>query len=169
MPYSSITEMRIKPISLKDANMFVHKYHKHHKPVVGHKFSICIKVGEEIKGVAICGRPVAPKTCQETILEVARNCVNELPNGCSKLYGACARIAKEMGYDKIQTFILQRETGISLRASGWFCEDDNAGGKEWNSSKGRIRVNTTTDLFGTTTKYPSEKKQRWVKILNHGF
>ena len=32
--------MKVIPISLKQANDFVEKYHRHHNPVVGHKFSI---------------------------------------------------------------------------------------------------------------------------------
>lgn len=32
--------MKVIPISLKKANEFVEKYHRHHNPVVGHKFSI---------------------------------------------------------------------------------------------------------------------------------
>ena len=30
----------IRPISLAEANAFVEEHHRHHKPVVGHKFSI---------------------------------------------------------------------------------------------------------------------------------
>ena len=30
----------IVPVSLAEANAFVSQYHRHHKPVVGHKFSI---------------------------------------------------------------------------------------------------------------------------------
>ena len=32
--------LRLKPISLRDANEYVRKYHRHHKPVAGLKFSI---------------------------------------------------------------------------------------------------------------------------------
>jgi hypothetical protein len=33
----------ITPITLNEANEFVEKYHRHHKPVVGHKFSIGVE------------------------------------------------------------------------------------------------------------------------------
>ena len=49
----------IVPVSLKEANAFVERYHRHHKPVVGHKFSIGATDGETIVGVAIVGRPVS--------------------------------------------------------------------------------------------------------------
>ena len=39
--------MKVIPISLKQANDFVEKYHRHHNPVVGHKFSIGALYGNE--------------------------------------------------------------------------------------------------------------------------
>lgn len=32
--------LEIVPITLAEANAFVEQHHRHHKPVVGHKFSI---------------------------------------------------------------------------------------------------------------------------------
>lgn len=49
----------ICPMTLKEANAFVEQHHRHHKPVVGHKFSIGCTDGEKIVGVAIVGRPVS--------------------------------------------------------------------------------------------------------------
>ena len=41
--------LELVPISLKEANAFVAQYHRHHKPVTGHKFSIaCAKDGRII-------------------------------------------------------------------------------------------------------------------------
>ena len=51
--------IEVCPITLKEANAFVEQYHRHHKPVVGHKFSIGCTDGEKIVGVAIVGRPVS--------------------------------------------------------------------------------------------------------------
>lgn len=51
--------LELVPITLKEANAFVERYHRHHKPVVGHKFSIAASDGEKIVGVAIVGRPVS--------------------------------------------------------------------------------------------------------------
>lgn len=47
--------LELVPITLKEANAFVERYHRHHKPVVGHKFSIAASDGEKIVGVAIVG------------------------------------------------------------------------------------------------------------------
>lgn len=160
--------LRIVPVFIKVAKKFVWKHHRHSIPPVGSIFQVGLNQGDEdnLVGVAICGRPTAQKIDYTVVLEVYRNCVKEnIDNGCSKLYGVCARIAKEMGYKKIITFTKMSEPGTSLKASGWFIEAENVGcknGKSWNSSGDRIRTNI--DLFGNK-KYSDEPKRRWAKIL----
>lgn len=146
--------MIIVPISLRKANEVVTQWHRHHKPSRGHKFSIALLKDSVYIGIAICGRPVARGSDDGLTLEVARLCTDGTPNACSKLYGACARVAKEMGYEKIQTYILESEPGISLKASGWVMEAATAGG-QWKRTDG---INNRTDQ-------PTEPKQRWVKFL----
>ena len=51
--------LRLRPISLRDANEYVRKHHRHHKPVAGHKFSIGCEADGELIGVIIAGRPVS--------------------------------------------------------------------------------------------------------------
>jgi len=46
----------IVPMTLKEANAFVEQNHRHHGPVVGHKFSIGLSDGEEVVGVAMAVR-----------------------------------------------------------------------------------------------------------------
>jgi hypothetical protein len=154
----------------KDVNSFLVKYHKHHGIVQGWKFAIGLfsQGRNEVVGIAICSRPVANKTDNGEVIEVSRVCVMDgIENGCSKLLGACARIAKEMGYNKIQTFLLASESGTSMIASGWQLEAENVGGLEWNSSGKMIRTSSITDMFGNVVqKYPKEMKNRWVKPLN---
>ena len=146
--------MIIVPITLRAANAYVEERHRHHKPSRGHKFSIGLMVDLEIVGVAICGRPVARGSDDGYTLEVSRLCTDGTKNACSKLYGACARVAKEMGYLKIQTYILESEIGTSLKASGWKLEFVTAGG-QWKYTGGKER----------RTDQPTEPKQRWVRIL----
>ena len=142
----------IKPISLKLANEYVLQHHRHHKPTVGHKFSIsCVNEDGEICGVAICGRPVSRYLDNGAILEINRLCTDGTKNACSILYGACARIAKEMGYDKVVTYILASENGASLKASGFVCEGE-AGGEMWTGKRS-----------GRDNGVPKEKKTRWSK------
>lgn len=45
--------MEIVPITLKIANEFVEKYHRHHKSTVGHKFSVGLEQSDKLIGVAI--------------------------------------------------------------------------------------------------------------------
>lgn len=158
--------MQILPLTLKTANVFIEQYHRHHKAVQGHKFSIGVKCDNELRGVAICGRPVSRHLDNGLTLEVTRLCTNGGKNVCSKLYATCARIAELMGYEKIITYTTNEEKGISLKASGWQCESVNVGGKYWNSSGKIVRNTENITLFGVEKKYPNLLKNRWGKILN---
>lgn len=123
--------MTIVPITIKTANKFVKEHHRHHDSCTGCKFSIGLIENGSLIGVAICGRPVSRHLDDGFTLEVNRCCVIEgHKNGCSQLYGACCRIAKEMGYSKVITYTLESEHGTSLKASNFVCEG-MAGGKMW--------------------------------------
>ena len=124
----------IVPVSLAEANAFVERNHRHHKPVVGHKFSIGATDGENIIGVAIVGRPVARHLDDGFTLEVNRLCTDGTYNACSILYAAAWRAARAMGYKRLVTYILDTENGASLRASGWKCIGQ-AGGKRWSGKR----------------------------------
>ena len=157
--------LTIKPISLKDANRFVIEHHRHHGKATGHKFSIAAYNADELVGVAIVGRPLARYLDNGETLEVLRLCTIGQHNACSILYGRCARIAKEMGYRKIITYILESEMGTSLKASGWVCEKEDAGGGSW-SAPSRPRELVELTLFGDDKpKYPIEKKKRYCKVF----
>ena len=148
--------MRVVPLELKDANRLIELWHRHHKPVQGHRFSIgCVHEGKLV-GASIVGRPVARLVDLRTTVEVTRLVTDGTKNACSFLYGASARIAKELGYCKIQTYILDTETGVSLKSTGWHCELEHAGGGQWKHTDGKPR----------RTDQPIQPKQRWVKILN---
>jgi len=85
-----------------------------------------------LHGVAIVGRPVSRHLDDGLTAEVTRLCTDGLPNACSFLYSACVRIARDMGYEKIITYILASENGASLRASGWQAVEGLRGGGNWN-------------------------------------
>jgi hypothetical protein len=149
--------LRIIQIELSEANALVEQWHRHHKKAQGHRFSIGVYDGKkkEVVGAAIIGRPVARAINWHTTVEIVRLVSNGTKNACSILYAASDRIAKELGYEKIQTYILDTESGVSLLASGWICEDNNVGGGHgWHSREGR------------RDDQPENKKQRWSKVLN---
>lgn len=158
--------LSVRPISLKDANAYIIENHRHHDKVQGHKFSEACYDGDRLCGVAVVGRPVGRYLDDGMTLEVTRLCTDGTKNACSILYARCARIAKDMGYKKIITYILESEHGSSLLASGWHCEAENVGGVSWNMpSRPRELVDAQISMFGNKPKYPTEKKKRYAKEL----
>jgi hypothetical protein len=124
---------------LDEANEFVAQHHRHHKPVVGHKFSIGAALADgRIVGVCIIGRPVARARDDGLTLEVTRLATDGTKDACSFLYGAARRAAFALGYKRLGTYILASEPGTSLLAAGWRCLGESGGGS-W-SVKSRPRV-----------------------------
>ena len=157
----------IKPISLKEANVYIQNNHRHHDKVQGHKFSLAVFENERLCGVAVVGRPLNRFLDNGETLEVLRLCTDGTYNACSILYARCAKIAKYMGYKKIITYILEEESGISLKASGWIMEKENVGGGNWENCQRREndRKYIQMSLFEEKEKYPKGKKKRYVKYL----
>lgn len=159
--------LEIRPISIREANEYVERYHRHHGSKTGCRFAIGCYEGGVLHGVAICSNPVARNADDGLTLEVSRCCTDGTRNACSILYGACARIAKEMGFKKIQTYILQSEHGTSLKASGWVCEGE-AGCISWmhNASQRTIERNAykQMNLF-PEKKPPEEMKKRYARYF----
>lgn len=144
--------MEIRPITFREASDFINKYHRHHKATVGHKFSIGLYEEEVLVGCAVCGRPVSRYLDDGLTCEINRLCTDGTKNACSMLYGACCRIAKEMGYKKVITYILQSENGASLKASNFIC-DGEAGGTHWTGKRSKNQ------------NIPHEMKTRWHRDL----
>ena len=155
------------PMELKDAQNFINAHHRHHQASHRDKFRIAASDGKNIIGVIQVGRPISRALDDGHTLEVLRLCTTGEKDVCSFLYSRAARIAKEMGYTKIITYILESESGTSLRASGWKLEADGVGGSDWNvPSRPREVVASQMSLFPEKQKYPvGEKKQRWCKWL----
>ena len=136
------------PMELTDANAFVELHHRHHNPVVGHKFSIGV-IGLGLCGIAIVGRPVSRMADDGWTLEVTRLCSDGTPNVCSMLYRACWRAARALGYRRLITYTLPEEGGSSLRGAGFRCLG-KAGGGSWNRRE-RPRLD----------KHPLQEKMKW--------
>lgn len=139
-------KMTLVPIELGEANEFVRQVHRHHGPVVGHKFSLGAVKDDKIVGVAIVGRPTARRRDDGLTLEVTRLATDGTRNACSFLYGASARAAFALGYKRIGTYILASENGATLKASGWRLIGETPG-RSWNVPS-RPRVD----------KHPLQKK-----------
>jgi hypothetical protein len=130
----------------------VAEHHRHHKPVIGHVFSVGAEKDGRIVGVAIVGRPVSRHRDDGITAEVTRLCTDGTENACSFLYGAAARAAFALGFKRIGTYILASEPGASLTAAGWRNLGE-AGGGTWAGRKGRPRVD----------KHPLQRKLLFEK------
>ena len=154
--------MTVVPLTLEQANRLVARWHRHHKPVRGHRFSLGCELEGEVVGAVIVGRPGARMAGDPAkTAEVTRLVTNGAKNACSFLYQAAARTAREMGFKRIQTYILASEMGTSLRASGWQCEGVAGGGQWHHSTEQQLRLDGHT----RRTDQPTEPKQRWARAL----
>jgi len=142
--------LAVVPCTLEEANAFIMEHHRHHGPVVGHKFSLALAdEAGEVRGVAVIGRPVARMLDDGWTLEVTRLASDGCPNACSALYSAAWRAVKALGYRRLGTYILSSELGTSLKAAGWRCVGA-AGGGSWSRDE-RPRVDA----------HPLQLKMRW--------
>jgi hypothetical protein len=139
-------KLRHTRIKLDEANAFVADLHRHHKPVVGHLFSLGAVLDGKLVGVCIVGRPVARMRDDGVTAEVTRLCTDGTRNACSFLYGAAARAAFALGFQRIGTYILATEPGTTLRAAGWRLIGQTQGGSWSRPSRGR------------TDKHPTQPK-----------
>lgn len=145
--------MKLVPLERKEAAEFVERLHRHHDPVLRDRYRIGAEQGGKLVGVVQVGNPVARALCDGKTLEVVRLCTDGTRNACSFLYSAAARVARDLGFSKIITYILDTEDGASLRAAGWHKEAD-VRGKSWDTPS---RPRTTTA--------PTQNKQRWAREL----
>lgn len=130
-------------VKLSDANAFVARLHRHHKPVVGHLFSIGAAENGTLVGVAIIGRPVSRMRDDGLTAEVTRLCTDGTKDACSFLYGASARAAFALGFKRIGTYILASEPGTSLTGAGWRLIGETKGGSWSRPSRGRTDKHST--------------------------
>ena len=147
--------MRACYITQREAKAFIDNHHRHHKSSRGDIFRIgLLNNTDQLIGVVCVGRPVARGFDYRKTCEVLRLCI--LPdnkNACSFLLARAARIAKEMGFEQIITYILESENGHSLKASGWI-SDKEVYGRSW-SCQTRIRLDVN----------PTCSKTRYMKKL----
>ena len=128
----------LHPVSLVEANAFVERWHRHHKPVTGMKFCIGCADADGAHGVIIAGRPVSRVLDDGWTLEITRCCSDGTRNVASMLYGAAWRATKAMGYRRLITYTLDGEPGTSLKASGWRLVGKRGGGTWHTPSRPRI-------------------------------
>lgn len=145
--------LRAAPITLRDANLFVERMHRHNGRLPSAKLAVAaIDETGLVHGVAIAGLPKARLLMDAGTLEVNRICTDGTRNCCTFLYGAIKKAAKALGYARLITYTHKDEPGTSLKASGWTC-DGEAGGGSW------------VERRGTGTLHHNETKYRWSIIM----
>ena len=148
--------LRAVPLTKATANVFVTERYRHHPPVLQARFCVGAARAGVLVGVAIVENPENCQLANGDRCEVSRLCTDGSPQVCSFLYSRSARIAREMGYAEIITYILDREPGTSLRAAGWTRDPGTYGGQTW------VREKRPTRRDAPETLTP---RQRWRRVL----
>lgn len=126
------------PTTIGEAKIFVAKVHR--KLDAPGSALFAVSVGVQV-GSAIVGQPKGRWKDSSDTCEVVRCATFSADEGgrnaCSFLYSRCARIAKEMGYAWIITYIRDDEDGWSLKAAGWTCAAylEPRESEEWGESR----------------------------------
>jgi hypothetical protein len=130
-------------------------WHRHHAPLPGGFAWYCLGAVNDrlVVAAAICGRPTNRNNSGEgQTVEVIRLASDGTRNACSFLYGAAARVAREMGAAQIITYTLDSESGSSLRAAGWNRDKDGIG-SWWTHAGSRTPA--------VAREHMKESKVRW--------
>ena len=125
---------KVVHLELVEANEFIKKHHRHIDEIQGHRFSIGCIYKEKLVGIAVSGRPISRHYDQSKVIEVTRLCTDGTENACSFLYSMCAKASKYLGYERIQSYILESELGSSLKASN-FIYSHTSEISRWNKYK----------------------------------
>ena len=145
-----VVKLELVPITVSDAASFVNQHHRHHPAPQGALWAVAVARAGAVVGVAMVGQPVARGLADEWTAEVRRVAVLDgEQNACSKLYGACWRAARALGYRRLVTYTLASEPGTSLLAAGWVVVAEVTG-RSWDCAA-RPRVD----------KHPTQDKLRW--------
>ncbi len=151
--------MRIVPLTLRVANDFVEKWHRHSARTSndGGKYAIGLEDDGALVGVAIVGRPIARLLQVEGAAELLRLCTSpEAPKGSgSKLYSRAKRIWQLMGGTRMHTYTLGKESGASMRGAGLAGKSIEAGVGQWSVPS---RPREHRDIA-------DEPKQRWTETM----
>ena len=156
---------RIVPITKTEARRFVTEHHRHNEAPSATQVQLAVglEVDGELVAVATAGWPVARYQSDGRTLEVNRACVKEgdYRNANSALYGAIARAAKALGFERLITYTLHSESGASLKAAG-FDGPFDIGANTWERPN---RVRHDYNIWGERNNAAGVAKYRWERRL----
>jgi len=144
-----MSHLQITTVRFRKACDFVTAWHRHHRPPVGHVFSLGVSCDGVLVGVAIVGHPVARRLDDRQTLEVTRTATDGTSNANSMLYGAAWRAAKALGYIRLITYTQDGESGASLRAAGYRVVAERPARPGWDRPS-RPRTPTGTENIQRT-------------------
>lgn len=145
--------MRIAPMTVSAARVFVRMWHRHLPEVQGGLFAAGLLLDGVLVGVAIGGHP--PRVWMHSgRFVIGRVATTGARNACSKLYGAMCRAGEALGYSEAWTYTLPEEPGDSLRAAG-FDDMGLTDGGEWDRPSRARKKQPRPDV-----------KRRWRRRLN---
>lgn len=159
--------LRAVPITRDQANLYVERYHRHagRLPVTRFQVAVADESGL-IRGVAIAGNPKARELDDGWELEVNRVCTDGCRNACSFLYARCVRFGRAAGFTDAWTYTADRETGASLKASGWTI-DGQTEARDWAKERGAGRTASGGPRVRWVIRLAEPFETRWPEAL-HG-
>lgn len=145
------------PCELSEAKAFIRQHHRHHRPPVGHRFSLKAVADGKTVGVAVVGRPVARYLQDGETVEITRLATDGTPNACSFLIGAVKRAGRALGYRRLISYTLEEEPGASWRAAG-LEQRGTVAAASWKHTGADV-----APLFGVNRNndHPIVDKRRW--------
>lgn len=140
--------LTVMPLTLREASAFIDQHHRHHPAPRGCKWALGVAdEAGQLRGVALCGRPVARWLDDGLTIEVNRTATDGCPNANSALYSACWRVAAAMGYRRIVTYNQEGESGVSLTAAGYVKVAELPARGSWAASS--VALRHLRDPFGS--------------------
>jgi hypothetical protein len=149
--------LTVIPLTSAAAQQIVANIHRHHGPLPPGYADVaigCLTEGGRICGAVILGRPTNRNSDDGQTREVLRLATDGTPNAASCLLGAAGKAARAMGVSRLITYILDSETGVSLKAAGWQQEKTGIS-SEWANYQSNGRSVKPRSHYEST-------KQRWA-------
>lgn len=126
----------VRPIGLTEANDAVRRWHRHHGPVVQHRWSCGAFVDGVFVGVVIVENPKA--AALRDCVEVTRLATDGTKHAATKLLARVRADALSTGWRRMVSYTRIDERGTCYRAAGWW-PTARVTGREWTSGNKRNR------------------------------
>ncbi len=149
--------LRLAPIDLGSARVWIEKMHSHLSAPIGGKVAVAVERSgasqfqrRSFAGltkaplppawalccVALLGRPVSRELQAQGCAEVVRVASDRTPHAASKSLAAITRAALDLGYRRVVSSTLLGESGATYRAAGWKPVACDQRQRDWKRSDG---------------------------------